>query len=351
MSSLVIPKKSITIMKEPFDNSTKAFYRQLFEQWGIAVETEREVFSRGRTIDLVVTCTDSDQARLQTTVFAHFKRLNAIELKGINDPLTEIDYNRIMMRSWGLGALKPEKTIEESEENTDSDETLNEGTGVNQLDRRPSQRTITIICLTKPVKILNQLQHEYQFVKTEEDGIYHCQAGLLSQWIICPSELALIPKNYPLLPLARGDKLEQFTSLCFEQRLFDYLNLIMDIGRYTDPNVILQKLLEVQNMKPQIREETWAYVDKFFREKPDALWKIPVFRDALVDSQKRAEQQGVQQTLLRQLRRKFVSIPDSAVHKIEATSDIQQLDTWLDQTIVANSLADIGFMSPEPKQK
>jgi hypothetical protein len=76
-------------MKEPFDNSAKAFYRQLFEDWGILVETERVVFSRERTIDLVVTCSDSDQERLQTTVFSHFKRLNAIELKGINDRLTE----------------------------------------------------------------------------------------------------------------------------------------------------------------------------------------------------------------------------------------------------------------------
>jgi hypothetical protein len=76
-------------MKEPFDNSAKAFYRQLFEDWGILVETERVVFSWERTIDLVVTCSDSDQERLQTTVCSHFKRLNAIELKGINDRLTE----------------------------------------------------------------------------------------------------------------------------------------------------------------------------------------------------------------------------------------------------------------------
>jgi hypothetical protein len=89
------------------------------------------------------------------------------------------------------------------------------------------------------VKILNQLKDEYQFVKTDEDGIYHCQERL-SQWIICPSELALVPKNYPLLPLAKGPKLTQFVSLCFQQNLFDYLRLIMDIGRYTDPNAILQ---------------------------------------------------------------------------------------------------------------
>ena len=62
---------------EPFDDSTKAFYRQLFENWGMSVETEREVFFRGRSIDVVVTCTDEDQTRLQNTAFSHFRWLNA----------------------------------------------------------------------------------------------------------------------------------------------------------------------------------------------------------------------------------------------------------------------------------
>jgi hypothetical protein len=351
-------------MKESFDNSAKAFYRQLFEDWGMLVETERVVFSRERTIDLVVTCNDSDQERLQTTIFSHFKRLNAIELKGINDPLTEVDYNRIMMRAWGLGALKPKKAgeenldddeIEETEELSDIDETVDDD--INQLNRRPSQRTVTIVCLTKPVKILNQLKDEYQFVKTDEDGIYHCQSGLLSQWIICPSELALVPKNYPLLPLAKGPKLAQFVDLCFQQNRFDYLRLILDIGRYTDPNAILQKILEVQQMTPQITKETWAYVDTVFRKRPEVMWNIPTLRNALVESREtavqQAEQQGeqrrLQKTLIRQLHRKFVSIPDSIVQKIEDTSDIEQLDIWLDQIIAANSLADTGLLDSEPK--
>jgi len=32
---------------EPFDDTTKSFYRQLFEGWGLTVETEREVFFSG----------------------------------------------------------------------------------------------------------------------------------------------------------------------------------------------------------------------------------------------------------------------------------------------------------------
>jgi hypothetical protein len=361
-------------MKE-FDNSAKAFYRQLFENWGILVETERVVFSRERTIDLVVTCNDADQERLQTTVFSHFKRLNAIELKGINDPLTEIDYNRIMMRAWGLGALKPKKAGEEHsdddeeeelEDNLDPDESSDEDdTDESQLNRCFTQRTVTIVCLTKPVKILTTFKDKYQFVKTDEDGIYHCQ-GRLSQWIICPSELALVPKNYPLLPLAKGPKLAQFVDLCFQQKLFDYLQLIIDIGRYTDPNAILQKILEVQQMTPQIRDETWAYADEFFRQRPELIWKVSTFQEAAQRAKQQGveqglqqgveqglqqgEQRGLQKALIHQLRCKFVSIPDSVVQKIEATSDIEQLNTWLSKFIIAKSLADTGLLDSEPKQ-
>jgi putative component of membrane protein insertase Oxa1/YidC/SpoIIIJ protein YidD len=88
---------------------------------------------------------------------------NAIELKGINDPLTLIDYNKIMMRAWGLGAFKPKPKPEDDKEEQ-SDNTPNP---------YPSQRTLTIICVTRPTKLLAQLETEVGFTKQSE-GIYHC---------------------------------------------------------------------------------------------------------------------------------------------------------------------------------
>ncbi len=331
---------SQTVSYEPFDETTKAFYHQLFEDWGLVVESEREVFFRGRTIDLVVSCTDSDQARLQNTIFAHFRWLNAIELKGIHDPLTMIDYNRIMTRAWALGTLKPKK--ESENETDDSSGKLAEFIEMNRL---PSRRTVTIVCVTKPIKIINEFKTDF---KSDEEGIYDYEADIFRR-IICPSELALVEKNYPLLPLARGNKLAEFVSLCFREGLTNYLRLIMDIGNYTDPNVILQKILEVKQMKPQLREETWPYIDQFFQEMPEAMWKIPTFQTALVESQKmaerRGERRGEQKTLIRQLRRKFTEVPDHIVQKIESTTDLEQLDNWLDQVIAANSLSDTGFLT------
>ena len=42
-------------------------------------------------------------------------------------------------------------------------------------------------------------------------------------WIVHLDELAPAPKNYPLLPLARGEKLRQFIDLCIENELDTYL--------------------------------------------------------------------------------------------------------------------------------
>ena len=55
-------------------------------------------------------------------------------------------------------------------------------------------------------------------------------------------------------------------------------------------------------MKMVISEETWPYIDQFFREMPEALQKLPTFRDALDESkaagEARGERNGMRQGLL-----------------------------------------------------
>ncbi|OAD23666.1 hypothetical protein THIOM_000495 [Candidatus Thiomargarita nelsonii] len=230
-----------------------------------------------------------------------------------------------MMRAWGLGALD---SLDKGESQTDD-------------PRHPIRRTLTIVCVTRPDKILAP-EEQFGFVPID-DGIYHCQERL-EQWIIYPSELALVEKNYPLLPLARGKKLEQFISLCLHEGLKDYLQLIIDIGIATDPEVIWRKILEVKQMKPMIREDTWPIIDQFFRETPEAMVKISTIQEALADRMIRGEKKGalshMQRTLIRQLRRKFSRLPDSIVLRIQKTDDIEQLDNWLDKIISVKSLAE-----------
>jgi hypothetical protein len=324
-----------TTSKEPFDETAKAFYLHLFKTWGVEVKTEREVFSNARTIDLVVSLSKADHDKLRDTVFAHFKSLNALELKGINDPLTLAEHNRILMRAWALGAI-PESVSTESQDDDD-----------NESVPLPNQMTVTIVCVTRPDKILTQLRKELKF-KRIEAGIYHCKE-VLEKWIICPSELALVPKNYPLLPLARGKRLEKFISLCVRKGLNDYLRLILDIGLATDPEVIWRKILEVKQMRPMIREDTWPIIDQFFREMPEAIGKLPTFQEALADRLKEGKEIGEQQgalnnehrLVLGQLERRFNQVPKSIVQQIEASSDFEQLDQWLVQIITAKELKEI----------
>jgi len=338
-----------TSKHEPYDETAKTFFHRLFMNWGIEVETEREVFSHSRKIDLVVKCSDTDHAQLQNTPFAHFRQLNSLEFKGINDPLTVANYFRIMMRVWALGDQEREQQkLANKEKTTDGkDDTSEPLILANQL-------TVTIICVTRPDSILRQLENDYRFVKTEENGIYHCDE-VLGKWIIYPSELDLVPKNYPLLSLAQGKKLDKFISQCLSDGLTDYLQLIIDIGLATDPNVIWQKILEVSKVKYQIREETWPIIDQFFQEMPEAIGKLPTFQSALTSAQQQSLQQGLQQgkqigeqkTLIRQLHRKFPQVPPGIVQHINDTSDLEQLDEWLDQIILAHELADIDFKVPQ----
>ncbi|RKZ90996.1 MAG: hypothetical protein DRR19_08435 [Candidatus Parabeggiatoa sp. nov. 1] len=261
-----------------------------------------------------------------------------LKIKGIHDPLTINEYNLILMRAYGLGVPKYEKasTLKmKKKDASESSQLLNE-------------ITVTIVCVTRPDKILNELGKAYRFVKIEA-GIYHCDE-VLGKWIIHPSELNLVPKNYPLLALARGKKLEQFISLCVQEGLNDYLQLIIDVGLATDPELIWHKILEVKQMKYQIREETWPVIDQFFREMPEAIGKLPTFQEALAATQKQSALKSALSTahhmVVRQLHRKFPQIPTGLVQHIEASSDLSQLDNWLDQIMSANKLAEIDFKIP-----
>ncbi len=131
-------------------------------------------------------------------------------------------------------------------------------------------------------------------------------------------EFLLFAKNYPLLPLARGKKLAQFISICVRDDLVEYLHLIKDIGLLTDPNLIWQKLLEIEDMKPEIKEETWSYIDRFFQEMPNAMTKLPSLQKSFQEAVQKAAQKSAQEAsaekrvLIRQLHRKFSSVPKNS---------------------------------------
>lgn len=209
----------------------------------------------------------------------------------------------------------------------------------------PRQRTATVVCVTRPVRILDTLKHEFGFEPTGEPGIYCDNADKVPTWIIHPTELDLKPINYALLPLARGEKLERFIELCLADGLVEYLQLTLDIGLVSDPDVIWRKIMEVTKMELTIREETWPYIDEFFRNVPEAMRKVPTFQEALTESALESQRK----TLIRVLRHKFEEIPEDILQLIAETSDSEQLDKWLDQALDVEVLTDIKFISETGK--
>lgn len=127
--------------------------------------------------------------------------------------------------------------------------------------------------------------------------------------------------------------------------LVEYLQLTLDIGLVSDPDVIWRKIMEVTEMELTIREETWPYIDEFFRNVPEAMRKVPTFQEALTESALESQRK----TLIRVLRHKFEEIPENILHLIAETSDSEQLDKWLDQALDVELLTDIKFVSETDK--
>jgi hypothetical protein len=50
-----------------------------------------------------------------------------------------------------------------------------------------------------------------------------------------------------------------------------------------------------------------------------------------------------QQTLLRQIRRRFGELPAETVTAVEAATSVEQLDSWLDRVITAATLVAVGI--------
>lgn len=87
-----------------------------------------------------------------------------------------------------------------------------------------------------------------------------------------------------------------------------------------------------------IHEETWPYIDEFFRNVPEAMQEVPTFQEALAASKRQGAIQNQQQTLLLILRHRFGMIPDWMVQKIEAADELPLLAKWVKQALDTHSI-------------
>jgi len=190
------------------------------------------------------------------------------------------------------------------------------------------------------------LDTEIGFKPTEEPGIYH-NPQQIKQWIVHPAELRVVPKNYPLLPLSRGKTLEDFIEVCIRDGLNEYLEFIIDLGMHSEPNTILKKLLEIQEMSEQFQpnEETVVLMDRVFEAFPDMVARMSTFSTALEEREEIGVAQGIalgkQDTLIRLIKHKFDDIPTIILTMCEDNNDIDLLNSWTNIALTAEDTESI----------
>ncbi|MEM7530712.1 MAG: hypothetical protein AAF639_00935 [Chloroflexota bacterium] len=338
--------------KPPFDDTSKFFYKDFFAKLKLEAETETNVYDKARSIDLVVICRQHNRAAIDDTVFQYFEYVNDLEFKGDNDPLTLQNYYLILSRAFALASQKEEERVLESRKKKSGAKK----SGKQQPKKREKadrfllrDMTLTIICVTRPDTLLNELADETKFTEVAP-GLYY-NDELIAKWIIHPSELMVIPENYPLLPLSRGETLEQFMDVCLREGLTEYLELILDLRLYTDSSTILKKILEAQMSNYQHwSDESLAVVDRFFEVFPEIKERVIArtvqqgvdqgfekgrefgreegLEQGLVQGLVRGKILDRQDTLLHLVKHKFKDIPTIVLTMIEDNQDIALLSAW-----------------------
>ncbi|MBM3240713.1 hypothetical protein FJZ31_30895 [Candidatus Poribacteria bacterium] len=310
-------------MPRDYDSAYKAFYERLFQRWQIPVETQVEVSRRARTIDVVLSCQAQHLQQLKATAFWFFRRLNALELKSPEDPLDLVGYLTIVARAYGLLAKQ------ESE-----------------AEQLPTNATITIVCSVRPDKILDDLQAELGFVPTDESGIYLSEPEIARR-IIVATELEVIEKNYPFLILAKGEKLLEFFEEVVRKGLTEYLEILLEVGVFTDPETIIEGVRRMREWSPEFKANLERALENLFEFSPDSIERIAPFRRALEEGKRNASMnariQEKQEALQLLLESKFGTLSDKLVSQLEAVRDVDELTRLYKLALQAQTLAEVGL--------
>jgi len=302
-------------MPQDYDSAYKAFYESLFQRWNVPVETEVEISRRARTIDVVIKCLLTHLRLLKDTAFWFFRRINSFELKSPEDPLNLAGYMMIVSRAYGLLA---KQTKEE--------------------DRLPSNATITIVCSVRPDKILDGLKTEFAFFPTSEPGVYLSEKEI-DRRIIVATELDVVEKNYPLLILAKGEKLLEFFEEIVRKGLTEYIEIMFRVGVSIDPETLMEGVRRMSERSPEYQASLERAFTKLFTFSPESMERISPFREVLEERERKAKREDL--SLL--LESKFGSLSEELVSQLEAMRDVDELDRLFRRALEAQTLEEIGI--------
>jgi hypothetical protein len=126
-------------------------------------------------------------------------------------------------------------------------------------------------------------------------------------------------------------------------------------GRYQEKLQLVRNLYELGYNAEQVRE-LFGLIDWMMHLRADLEERFKHQLDELEESlqvsyvtsveriaKREAAIETRQQTLIRQLRRRFDDVPANVTHAINATTATEQLDDWLDRFATANSLEEMDI--------
>ena len=132
------------------------------------------------------------------------------------------------------------------------------------------------------------------------------------------------------------------------QRLFELLSYI-DALIYHERNEREQTRLRETVERSIQNEELRQEVIEMGKTMADVLMergRTEGERKGRTEGRTEAAIETRQQTLVRLLRRRFGDVPASAVSAVEATTDVERLDTWLDRLVTASTLDELEIPTP-----
>jgi hypothetical protein len=122
--------------------------------------------------------------------------------------------------------------------------------------------------------------------------------------------------------------------------LLSYVGAMVYHERSQSEHAVLQETLEQSMHNEQLRQE----VIEMGKSMADVLMERGE-RKGRIEGERTGEERAAlrtrQQTLVRQLRKRFGNVPRGVVRAVESTADVAKLDDWLDRFATADTLDDL----------
>lgn len=248
--------------------------------------------------------------------FRFFRRVNSLELKSPEDPLTAKNYMLIISRIYALLYKQ-----EEAE------------------DRLPSNSTLTIVCSVRPDKILDDMKEEFGFSPTEEPGVYLSNEPGIETRLIVATELDVIEKNYPLLILAKGEKLLEFFEEIVRKDLTEYIEIMFQVGVSIDLETLTKGVMKMAGRYSELPDSLKQTLNQWFEDYPQHIQEMSSIRRVLEEREIDAKQEDL--SLL--LESKFGSLSETLISQLSAVGDVDKLNRLYRQALDARTLDEVGI--------